>query len=71
MSKTELQHRCDNIRMQLDHFRATEQPGAYLETLTQLRILIRFTHNQRKRAAFQSILDEYSKGTSVATDVVV
>lgn len=56
-----MKSRCDNIRFQLDYFRATEQTGAYLETLMQLRTLIRFTHNRRKRAAFQGILDEYEK----------
>ena len=55
-----LRKRCDNIRMQLDHFRETDQER-YQYTLHQLRILIRFTPNRRKRAAFQSILDEYKE----------
>lgn len=54
----ELQRRCDNIRFQLDHFRTTDQER-YRYTLWQLGILIRFTHNRRKCAAFQNILDEY------------
>lgn len=57
---SELQRRCDNIRMQLDFFR-TSDPDRYRYTLRQLEILISLTHNRRKRAAFQNVLNEYSK----------
>lgn len=56
-----MKSRCDIIRMQLDHFRTTEQPERYQETLEQLRILISFTPNRRERAAYQNILDEYKE----------
>ena len=52
-----MKSRCENIRFQLDHFRATD-PDRYQETLEQLRILIRFTPNRHERAAFQSVLNE-------------
>lgn len=61
LSSSKPRSRCDNIRFQLDHFLATEQPGVYRDTLRRLRILIRFTPNRRERAAYQNILDEYEK----------
>ena len=69
--KSELHFRRSNIRRQLDYFRVTEQPELYRHVMEQLSILISFTDNQRERAAYQSLLNEYSKCVFVAPGVAM